>query len=53
MADKFIAKRVFINSKTKQLSVTIPRKNLKKFDSSLKFGEELFVELRIFRKEKK
>ncbi len=47
-----IVKKVFVNKRTKQLSVTIPKKKLKAMDPSIKFGEDLFVELRILKRKK-
>ena len=46
MSKKFI-RRVYINKRTGQLSVTIPKKRLKFKEPSIKFGENLFVELKI------
>lgn len=45
---KFVMK-INTNSKTKQMSNTIPRKAL---PSTLKFSKDLFVELRVFRMKK-
>lgn len=47
-----VTRKVFVNKRTKQLSVTIPKKQLKKMDPDLKFGEELFVELRILKRKR-
>lgn len=52
MADKVIRK-AFINKRTKQLSVTVPKRELKKMNPDLKFGDELFVELKILKRKKK
>ena len=49
---KGLIRKPFINKRTKQMSVSIPRKELKKIDPTLKFGDDLFVELRVFRKKK-
>ncbi len=49
MARKMI-RRVFINKKTKQLSVTIPKKKLSKRDITLTEGKDLFVSLEILHK---
>lgn len=50
---KKIRVKPFINKRTKQMSVTIPKKRFSKRDTTLKEGEELFVELSIFKKMKK
>ena len=47
-----IIKKVFVNKRTKQLSVTIPKKKLKAMNPKIKFGEDLFVELRILKRKK-
>lgn len=48
-----VRRKVFMNKNTKQLTVTIPKKQLKKMDPDIKFGEELFVELKILKGGKK
>ncbi len=45
-----IIRKVFINKKNKQLSVSLPKKEFRKLDPTIKFGEDLFVELRIVKK---
>lgn len=50
---KTIIRKVSINKRTKQMSVTIPKKKFKKQDTTLKFDEDLFVELSILKKEKR
>ncbi len=45
-----VTRKVFINRRTKQGSVTLPKKELKRLDPDLKFGEEMFVELKILKK---
>jgi len=50
---KKIVKKVFINKRTKQLSVSIPKKKLKKLDPTIKFNEDLFVEIKLIRKKRK
>ena len=45
-----IIRKVFVNKKNKQLSVSIPKKEFKKLDPTIKFGEDLFVELKIVKK---
>ena len=49
---KKITRKVFVNKRNKQLSVPLSRKQIKKNNPSIKFGEELFVELTIFNKKK-
>lgn len=49
MARKIILKP-FMNKRTKQLSVSLPKKKFSKRDTTLKEGEELFVELTIFKR---
>ena len=49
MLKKFMIRKVFVNKKTKQASVTISKKEMKKIDPSIKFSDELFVELRILK----
>jgi len=44
---KKIIRKAFVNKKTKQLSVSIPKKKLKLMDPSIKFGEDLFIEITI------
>ncbi len=50
---KKIVRKVFVNSRNKQLSVSLSKKEIKAIDPTIKFGEELFVELRIFKKPRK
>lgn len=52
MARKF-TRKIFVNKKTKQMSVTIPKKRLSKETSTLKEGKELFVKLEILIRDKK
>lgn len=52
MAKKIIRK-VSMNKNTKQFSVTIPKKRFSKRDTTLKEGEDLFVELSIFKKNRR
>ena len=47
-----VIRKVSVNKRTKQLSVTIPKKQLRKMDPDLKFGEDLFVELKILKRRK-
>lgn len=50
---KTIRVKPFINKRTNQMTVAVPRKKFSKRDTTLKEGEELFVELSIFKKMKK
>ncbi len=52
MAKKFMVRKVFINKKTKQPIVTLSKKELRKIDPSIKFGDNLFVRLEILRGKK-
>ncbi len=47
---KKIIRKVFVNKTNKQLSVSLSKKELKLIDPTIKFGEDLFVELKIVRK---
>lgn len=47
---KVIIRKVFINKKNKQGTVTLPKKQLKAMDPTIKFNKDLFVELRIMKK---
>jgi len=47
---KKIIRKVFVNKRNKQLTVPLSKKEIKKIDPTIKFGEELFVELTIFQK---
>ncbi len=51
MAKKIIRK-VFMNKKNKQLTVPLSKKEIKKIDPTIKFGDDLFVELRILKRKK-
>jgi len=42
---KVIINKFFKNKKNKQISFVIPKRKLKAIDPSLKFNEELFVEV--------
>ena len=48
---KKITRKVFINKKTKQMMVTIPKKAFKKLNPSIKFDKDLFVSLEVFNKD--
>lgn len=51
MARKIIRK-VSVNKNNKQFSVVIPKRKLSKKMSTLKEGEDLFVELEVFKKKR-
>lgn len=57
MTKKVIIRKPFINKRTQQMSVTIPKRELKRqIDSikpSLKYSDELFVKISLFRKRKR
>lgn len=48
-----IIRKVFLNKKNKQLMVTLPKKEIRAIDPTVKFGEDLFVELRVLKRSKK
>ena len=50
---KKIIRKVFVNKCNKQLTVLLSKKELKKIDPNIKFGDDLFVELSIFKNKKK
>jgi hypothetical protein len=50
MGKKKIIRKVFVNKKNKQLSVPLSKKEIKAVDPSIKFGDELFVRLEVFKK---
>lgn len=45
--------RPFVNKRNNQVSITIPKRKLKKMASNLKADDNLFVEIGIIRKSKK
>ncbi len=47
-----MVRKAFMNKKTKQLSITLSKKEIKSVDPSVKFGENLFVELKILKRKK-
>jgi len=49
MSGDKIVRKVFVNKKTKQFSVTLSKKQLKAADPTIKFGENLFVEIKLLR----
>ena len=51
MSNKIIIKP-FINKKTKQMSIVIPKKKLKAGDPTIKFDDDLFVRLEVVRRKK-
>lgn len=53
MAQKKIVRKVFVNKKNKQLTVPLSKKQIKKFNPTIKFDENLFVSLEIFNQKKK
>ena len=54
MHKKTMIRKVFINKKNNQPTITLSRKELKRIDPAiLKFNEDVFVKLSIFRKSKK
>ncbi len=50
---KKIVRKVFVNKRTKQFTVSLPKKELKINNPSLKFGEDLFVNVYAFNKSRK
>ncbi len=49
---KKIVRKLFINKRTKQLSLTIPKKEIRASDPTIKFDENLFVRLEFIRRKK-
>lgn len=49
---KKIVRKASVNKRTKQLSITLPKKEMKKLHPTIKFGEDLFVELDFLRNKK-
>ncbi len=47
-----MVRKVFINKKNKQLSVPLSKKQIKAVDPTIKFSDDLFVQLIIFNKKK-
>lgn len=52
MAKVYITKKVFVNKKTKQLSVSLPKRRLKRMDPTIQFDKDLFVRLEILRRKR-
>ena len=48
-----IIRKVFMNKNNKQWTVTLPKKKMKSLDPTIKFGEDLFVEIKVVRRMKK
>ena len=46
---KKIIRKVFVNKRNKQLTVPLSKKELKAADPDIKFGDDLFVELKILK----
>jgi len=53
MAKKSMVRKVFVNKRNNQLNVPLSKKQIKKTNPTIKFGEDLFVKLVIFNKKKK
>ena len=49
---KKIVRKVFKNKRNNQLSVPLSKKELKAVDPNIKFSDELFVKLEVFKKKK-
>lgn len=52
MVKVVVTRKVFVNSKNKQLSINIPKKEFRKIDPKLDFSKELFVRLEILRRKR-
>ncbi len=50
MSKNFMIRKTFVNKKNKQRTVVLSSKEIKKIDPTIKFGDELFVKLQIFKK---
>ena len=50
MVKKTMIRKVFVNKKNKQHTVTLSKKEIKKLHPTIKFGEELFVKLELIKK---
>lgn len=48
-----MVKKPFVNKRTKQLSVSLSKKEMKRIDPTLKFDENLFVKIQLLRRKKK
>ncbi len=46
---KTIIRKVFVNKRNKQLTVPLSKKEIRKINPKIKFGETLFVELKILK----
>lgn len=49
MSNKTIIRKVFVNKNNKQLTVPLSKKQIKAVDPTIKFNEDLFVELKILK----
>ena len=47
-----IVRKVFVNKNNKQLSVSLSKRELRKADPTIKFSDDLFVELKLVRRKK-
>lgn len=50
MSKKIIKRRIFINKKNKQMTVTLSKKEIRKIYPTIKFNEDLFVRLEVIRR---
>ncbi len=48
-----IVRKVFVNKRNKQLSVPLSKKEIKSVEPSIKFSEDLFVEIKLIKKKKR
>jgi len=51
--DKKFIRKVFVNKRNNQMSVPLSRKQIRAVDPTVKFGENLFVELTFIKRRKK
>lgn len=49
---KSIVRKPFINKRTKQMSISIPKKEMRKLNPSLKFSDDMFVKIKLVRRRK-
>ena len=52
MGVKNIIRKVFINSRNKQLTITLSKKEIRKVFPTIKFSDELFAKLKILKGKK-
>jgi hypothetical protein len=50
MTKKSMVRKVFVNKKNKQLTVPLSRKEIKKIDPTIRFSDNLFAKIEIFRR---